>query len=111
MLFSPKRWSGSIHGYLVISVDSTFQHSQMVDRACQLIQATSDLAQGWMGGPVETLAFNAQTRQLWRCSDGIRFSLSRLTKGGIHLFMNAGFLLSDQPTIAELSRAPKGHRS
>ena len=69
MLFRRKVRAGLMHCYLLFPVDGTFQPSQVADSARQLIQAASNLAQGWTGEPVDTLAVNAQARHLWRWHD------------------------------------------
>ena len=81
MSFRHKVRAAPMRCYLLFPVDGTFQPSQVADSARQLIQAAANLAQGWTGEPVETLAVNAQARHLWRWHDGTSFPLSGLAEG------------------------------
>jgi molybdenum cofactor biosynthesis enzyme MoaA len=110
MSFRRKVRAGPMRCYLLFPVDGTFQPSQVADSARQLIQAASNLAQGWTGEPVDTLAVNAQARHLWRWHDGMSLPLTCLAEGGMHLLMNVGFLLSDPPPIESLLQQAQEHK-
>jgi hypothetical protein len=73
----------------------------LADSAQHLIEEIRLQLQGMSGREFEVLWCNAGSRRLWRAQDLAPVSPSH-SRGGPHLMIGAGFLLSDEPPLSAL---------
>lgn len=96
--------------YLIIPANDYFDSGKIVDGILQILNAAVDQAIGWFEHPVEVLIINSKSKYIYNLSRDEVFSIDNFRRRGNHFIFNLGFLLSDEPPIAQMQIQAKSQK-